>query len=171
MYVKVQTGLQIVEVASLASEIWAGYYTPIIGAAQVGYMLEKFQSPGAIGRQISDEGFLYFLITDAMGRTAGYMAVVPRMETGELFLSKIYIRSAFRRMGLAKDAMRFTGELASGMGLHRISLTVNKNNTGAILAYEAMGFLNTGPVVTDIGGGFVMDDHVFEKRVQGQGSG
>ena len=39
-----------------------------------------------------------------------------------------------------------------------VTLTVNINNTNSIKAYEKMGFINIGPVVADIGAGFVMDD-------------
>jgi ribosomal protein S18 acetylase RimI-like enzyme len=39
---------------------------------------------------------------------------------------------------------------------------VNRNNVGAIGAYERLGFLRTGEQVVDIGHGFVMDDYVYE---------
>ena len=51
------------------------------------------------------------------------------------------------------------------MGLGKITLTVNKNNAIAIEAYRKMGFENAGSIVTDIGGGFVMDDYKMEKSV------
>lgn len=36
-------------------------------------------------------------------------------------------------------------------------LTLNKHNAGSIAFYEKMGFRKTEALVTDIGGGFVMD--------------
>lgn len=40
--VRVDRREQIAAVAALAREIWTQHYTPIIGAAQVAYMLERF---------------------------------------------------------------------------------------------------------------------------------
>jgi hypothetical protein len=34
-----------------------------------------------------------------------------------------------------------------------------------------MGFEHTGSQVADIGGGFVMDDHILEKRLAGSRTG
>ena len=39
-----ETSAQIIEVADLANTIWTEHFTPLIGSAQVYYMLEKFQS-------------------------------------------------------------------------------------------------------------------------------
>ena len=46
----VTTQAQIVQVATLAEEIWREHYTPIIGAAQVDYMLEHFCNEEQIPR-------------------------------------------------------------------------------------------------------------------------
>jgi len=43
--------------------------------------------------------------------------------------------------------------LAREQGLRKISLTVNKNNTDSIKAYEKMGFRNVGSLAQDIGNG------------------
>jgi len=40
---------------------------------------------------------------------------------------------------------------------------VNKRNVRAIKAYQRNGFEIADSVVTDIGGGFVMDDYVMAK--------
>jgi len=49
---KVSDEIQIVTIECLAYEIWNEYFTPIIGKAQVDYMLEKFQSKKVITEQI-----------------------------------------------------------------------------------------------------------------------
>ncbi len=148
-------------VGSLAREIWTEHYIPIIGREQVEYMLSKFQSKQAIKEQIAS-GLLYFLIQE--GRDfIGYIAIQSRGD--ELFLSKIYVRSSHRAKGLGKKALQFVETIARDRGLRKITLTVNKNNTGAIRAYEKIGFRNVGSLVQDIGGGFVMDDYAMEKAM------
>jgi RimJ/RimL family protein N-acetyltransferase len=49
----------------------------------------------------------------------------------------------------------------------RLILSVNKRNTKAITAYKRNGFAIVESVVTDIGGGFVMDDYVMDKELAG----
>ena len=54
---EVQTEDEIQRTAMLAKEIWQQHFTPIIGADQVVYMLDKFQSAKAMKRQIGQEGW------------------------------------------------------------------------------------------------------------------
>ena len=44
-------------------------------------------------------------------------------------------------------------------------LAVNKHNFNAIAAYRKHGFIVREAVVKEIGGGFVMDDYIMEKRL------
>ena len=53
---------QFRQISDLAAIIWAEHYTPIIGADQVIYMLDKFQSVDAIKKQIL-EGSEYYVLT------------------------------------------------------------------------------------------------------------
>jgi len=152
---------QIETIERLAVEIWSQHFIPIIGKAQVDYMLEKFQSKAAISEQI-ENGYLYFLFSDR-NQNIGYMAVLPQAE--RLFLSKLYIVSSERGKGYGRKAIAFLEKLATENGARRISLTVNRHNSDTIKAYESLGFQNVGTVVQDIGGGFVMDDYQMEQQV------
>lgn len=158
---KVSAENQIEIIADLACEIWNEHFTPIIGKAQVDYMLEKFQSKKAITEQI-ENGFLYFLIKNN-NDYIGYLGVLPK--EGQLFLSKLYIISAERGRGHGRKAIEFIEKLAIDKGLSKISLTVNKNNSATINTYIKLGFENCDSIVQDIGKNFVMDDYKMEKDV------
>lgn len=149
-------------IEGIACEIWNEYFTPIIGKAQVDYMLEKFQSKKSITKQI-ENGTLYYLIKDDDGRI-GYLAVLP--EEDYLFLSKLYIVSAERGKGHGRKAIELIEELAIEKGIRKILLTVNKNNFDTIEMYKKVGFKNQGSIVQDIGNGFIMDDYKMEKDVE-----
>ncbi|MHB9014128.1 MAG: GNAT family N-acetyltransferase [Ignavibacteriaceae bacterium] len=159
MFEEVVNQNQIEIVETLAKEIWTEHYTPIIGKNQVEYMLEKFQSRQAITDQITS-GYQYFIIKKE-DKSIGYLSIISRVN--DLFLSKIYIKSHERGKGFARKAIQFIEDLASGKGLKKITLTVNKNNINSIKAYEKIGFKNLGSIVQDIGGGFLMDDYEMAK--------
>ena len=157
----------IVQIAGLADIIWREHYTPIIGKAQVDYMLEHFQSAEAISKQIA-EGMVYYLMLKEDG-AVGYLAIQKRGQ--ELFLSKIYLLREYRGLGMGKAALDFIAEKARELGCTCIALTVNKNNDRSIKAYSKMGFENKGALVTEIGGGFVMDDYLMVKFLKDMPSG
>lgn len=162
-FVKVIDQALIEKTAALAEEIWREHYTPFIGQAQVDYMLARFQSPNAIRAQVEEEGYRYFLLQNKAGDFIGYLGFVLRDEA--LFLSKFYIRSPDRGRGYAREAMTFLEDAAKTAGCTKIALTVNKNNSGSIKAYEMLGFFKTASIVQDIGNGFVMDDYRMEKTL------
>ena len=114
------------ELARYIAALWHSAYDGLLGAAQVDYMTEKFQSESAIAEQIRSDNYIYFFIVREGAEVAG----------------------AARRMGL-----------------RAVYLTVNKGNARAVRAYEKFGFIRTDGTVTDIGGGYVMDDYVYEYAV------
>ena len=150
---------QIAAVAALARETWTQHYVPIIGAAQVEYMLAKFQSAEAIARQIAAEGYEYYLAPGA-----GYLALVPDPAKKSLLLSKIYVKASARGTGLGRALAEFAERRCCELGCNELWLTVNRNNAGSIAFYERLGFRKTQTLVTDIGGGFVMDDWRMAKN-------
>ena len=153
-------------VERLAKDIWTEHYTPIIGKAQVDYMLGTFQSSAVILRQIREERLSYFVLR--RGRTAiGYLAVQPRAKASGLYLSKLYIKFGARGKGAGREAVAFTENLARRAKFKIIFLNVNKRNAPAISAYQRLGFVKVRAVVKNIGQGFAMDDYVMRKSVGG----
>jgi hypothetical protein len=71
--VPVTSAAHVAEVARMAHEVWNEYYVPIIGQAQVDYMVAKFQTAEAMQSQI-DSGYEYFRIQQS-GRSVGYAAI------------------------------------------------------------------------------------------------
>jgi len=152
---------ELVKVEEMAKIIWHEHYTPIIGAEQVVYMLEKFQSAVTMRSQI-ENGYQYFLIIKNE-TPVGYFSFIKKEE--ELFLSKMYIISEERGHGIGRIAFQFIETKARENHCKKIGLTVNKNNLNSINAYKSAGFKNMGALVQDIGNGFVMDDYLMEKLI------
>lgn len=152
MFVAVDTDPLIRRVVVLAELIWREHYPAIIGEEQVDFMLAKFQSPESIREQMG-EGFEYYLVSPD-GEDAGYFAV--RMEGAVLFLSKLYIRKSESGGGMGSQVLEF---IQDHWKPESVRLTVNRENSDSISFYENRGFIKSGEVVQDIGGGFVMDDY------------
>lgn len=83
----------------------------------------------------------------------------------ELKLHKLYIHPDCQRQGLGPRLLHHVESVARTSGRIIVVLTVNKKNAKAIAAYRKHGFTIRESVVTDIGGGFVMDDYVMAKQV------
>jgi RimJ/RimL family protein N-acetyltransferase len=147
--------------ATVACVIWTEHYPPLIGRAQVDYMLEHFHSE-VIMRQQINEGMEYYLVTEEEG-DMGYFSVQYRER--DLFLSKFYLEKGARGKGHSREMLSVVEALAFRKGLKRITLNTHKRNAIAIRAYEGLGFRIVGPVLTDIGEGYVMDDYQLEKLI------
>ncbi len=161
--VEVSTSEQVKTVAKMADEIWHEWFPSIISIGQIDYMLEKFQSEQAISEQLANDGYRYFIIMNG-GEYIGYTAVRPESD-GRLFLSKIYIKKDFRGKGFGRAVFEFLKDFSRKNGYSAIWLTVNKHNDDSIAVYKKCGFRVIGEGVTDIGGGYVMDDYFFQLDV------
>ncbi len=160
--VPVETEEQLKKVAILAEEIWHEHYDSMIGCEQVNYMLEQFQSPAKMKIQIEEKGYQYYLLS-TMGGDAGYFAF--RLEENAIFLSKIYLVKKYRGRNYARKVIEFLEQLCREGQLEKIWLTVNRNNSNSIAAYEKLDFMKAGSQVADIGAGYVMDDFIMEKKL------
>jgi diamine N-acetyltransferase len=159
-FVPVRSQTEIAAVASLAHEIWYEFYVPLIGRAQVDYMVSKFQSAAAMAMQIRD-GYEYFLVQRDAGNI-GYCALRENTAERALFISKFYLHRDVRGSGTGRACMEFIEGLARRRGLALLWLTVNKGNP-SVNAYKRLGFHIAADLVMDIGAGFVMDDYRMEK--------
>jgi ribosomal protein S18 acetylase RimI-like enzyme len=161
----VTTSAEIEHVAMLARRIWTQHYVPIIGLAQVEYMLERFQSVAAIAQQI-ESGHQYFFIRPATTDiyAAGYMDVVAQPESNRLFLSKLYVIDELRCRGFGRQLFEHALTMTQRQNFSALWLTVNKLNP-SLQIYLRWGMVNKGSVVKDIGNGFVMDDYQLEITV------
>ena len=101
----------ISNLALMAKEIWEEHYTPIIGKDQVNYMIDKFQSESAIIQQIKDD-YDYFIVS-RYSQHIGYLCFIKNNEINSLFLSKIYLKKPFRRMGYGREMFEFVKRQAS----------------------------------------------------------
>ena len=156
----VQDEQTIKTVENLGIEIWNEHYMNIISKEQIDYMLNKFQSFSAIKSQIN-EGYIYYLLNYA-SNNVGYFSIQKNEKS--LFLSKLYIKKDYRKLGIGRAALDFIKKEATALGLNNINLVVNKNIKNSITAYIKNGFTIDKEIITEIGNGFIMDDYVMSYK-------
>ena len=157
---KAASDADIKAIADLADIIWHEHFTPIIGEAQVEYMLDKFQSYHAISDAVNNNGYIYYMAYDN-GEFCGYIGIQP--EGSAVLLSKIYVEASHRGKGIAKKMIETVKSDYSDY--EKLWLTVNRHNDGPIAAYKKLGFETVRTQVADIGNGFVMDDYIMEYKM------
>lgn len=158
------TGEHLPSIAALAAVIWRACYPGIITMEQIDYMLARMYAPGALRDEIRSQGIHYdCLIVD--GKMAGFASHGPASKPGEMKLHKLYLLPELHGRGLGSRLLRHVEREVRRVGARRLILAVNKRNAKAIAAYQRNGFVVADSVVTDIGGGFVMDDFIMAKEL------
>jgi GNAT superfamily N-acetyltransferase len=151
-------------VAQLAAEVWWRHYPGIISAAQIEYMLRQRYDPGLLRAELRCKDLWWdkLVVGDAMVAFASYFLVD---DAKAIKLDKLYVHPGHQRTGYGGILIARVCERARARGCSRITLAVNKNNAGAIAAYLKYGFRVGESVVTDIGGGFIMDDYIMDRCI------
>lgn len=156
------TAEHLAAIAELAGVIWRAYYPGIISREQIDYMLARMYSPDTLRAEMDSQRIRYDrLLVD--GRLVGFASYGPTAEAGVMKLHKLYLLPETHGRGLGSLLLQHCEREAGKLGARRLILAVNKRNAKAIAAYQRNGFGVADSVVTDIGGGFVMDDYIMAK--------
>ncbi len=149
------------EIHELAYAVWRDHYPGIISSEQIEYMLRKDYSVDALRRDLT-HCQIHFDCARVESALVGFSAYGAHSEAGGLMLHKLYVEVAQRGKGYAHKLVEVASEHARANSFDCVVLRVNKANRVAIAAYERMGFSSRGSIVTDIGGGFEMDDYLMQ---------
>jgi GNAT superfamily N-acetyltransferase len=151
-------------IAQLAGRIWRACYPGIISHAQIEYMLARMYALETLRDEIRCRGIRYeVLFVD--GQPAGFASFGPASEPGVVKLHKLYLLPELQGRGLGSRLLKHCEAEARRLGAQRLILSVNKRNARAIATYRRHDFVIAESVVTDIGGGFVMDDFIMAKEL------
>lgn len=152
---------ELATVSQLAGRIWRAHYPSILSHEQIEYMLAWMYDVGQLRRDV-ERGVVYELLFDG-DRAVGFCGYEP--VDGELKLHKLYLEVTEHGRGLGSLLLRHVEDEARRRGLPTVVLGVNRFNAKAIRAYQRNGYTVRRELKTDIGGGYVMDDYIMEKRV------
>jgi len=158
-------------ISHLAASIWRAYYPAIISMEQIDYMLARMYSTDVLREELCLRGIRYDRLL-ASGEFAGFASYgvlgdsnARGQDFGTVKLHKLYLHPRWHGRGLGTLLLQHCVSQARGAGARRLVLSVNKRNSKAIAVYQRNGFAIVQSVIQDIGGGFVMDDYVMEKKL------
>ena len=162
--IRLITPAELSVVRDLAHEIWRTAYPGIITSEQIEYMLERMYAVDEMRQEMVVRGVKYALMEDG-DTPAGYLAWERVPSDGSLFLHKLYVKTSLHGRGAGAQALRWLEEKARTDAVTCLRLRVNRNNHRAIRAYLRAGFTFGHDLCSNIGDGFVMDDHVMVKAI------
>jgi ribosomal protein S18 acetylase RimI-like enzyme len=145
-------------IQDLAARIWRQHYPGIITHAQIDYMLERMYATSVIENEMTRQGYRYYVANEGTV-PVGFVAYRYDGSDSSVKISKLYLVPSHHGRGVGQQLLAITKADAGQLGAKKLTLFVNKRNGKAIKAYERFGFVKAEEVVTDIGGGFVMDDY------------
>jgi GNAT superfamily N-acetyltransferase len=142
--------------------VWQATYPALISQAQIDAMLADRYAPERIREQLDDPHQTWWGARrgDALSGFAHAL-----LDESGCKLDKLYVHPDHQRRGIGAALRQAVEGWARRQQARRLWLQVNRGNAQAIRAYEKYGFRIVDSRVFDIGGGFVMDDHVMEKRL------
>ena len=153
----------IAELVNLAEAIWREYFPSILTQDKLDHLLKHMLSIEVLTREIADEGYEFYF-AQADDKNIGFIGIVQQDDA--LFLSKLYLLKEARDKGYGRQEFNFVLQRAKELGLKKITLTCDRNNSASWERYEHMGFVKTGEVDTDVGGGYQMNDYTMEYIIQ-----
>ena len=149
-------------VASLARIVWQATYPALISQAQIDFMLADRYAAERIRAQMADPRHAWRVARQGQALVGFSHAL---LEEAGCKLDKLYVHPDCQRRGIGAVLLREVEAWARVQRARRLWLQVNRGNMPAVRAYEKYGFHIVASRAFDIGGGFVMDDHVMEKML------
>ncbi|MDR3323067.1 MAG: GNAT family N-acetyltransferase [Zoogloeaceae bacterium] len=149
-------------IAALAREIWQSAYVGILSPAQIDTMLAERYAQAQLQDDLHHpQKWLYQAFVE--GERVGFACA--ELCKGEFKLDKLYIHPDAQRQGIGGALIAHVAAQAKALGYPAMILAVNKRNEQALRAYAKHGFVVRDSVKVGIGGGFVMDDFIMEKKL------
>ena len=162
--IKIADKKHIPIIKELAEVLWPATFSPILSDKQIEYMMKMMYSHDSLKKQM-DSGHQYVIAIEN-GVNIGYVSFeVNHNNTKKTKIHKLYILPQHQRKGAGKIIIEHVAKEAVKSKNNSLFLNVNKHNQSAIDFYKKHHFFLIKKEVIDIGNGFIMDDFVFELKL------
>lgn len=160
--IKQATIEDIPEIQHIAYATWPLVYEPILGKAQLTYMLDLIYSASSLETQMRNGST--FLLVKENNEPVAFAAYFLK-ELSVYKLDKLYTLPNQQGKGLGTMLINYIIDEIKSLGATALHLNVNRYNTKAKNYYEHLKFKVIEEVDIPIGEGFYMNDHVMEKKL------
>lgn len=151
-------------IKKLAKQLWPIAFKSILSTEQIKYMMNMMYSQESIEKQMKD-GHQYGIVNES-DVAIGYVSYeTNHNETHKTKIHKLYISPHYQRRGIGKIVVDYVADKALKSNNYTLFLNVNKHNQSAIDFYKKQNFNLLKEEEIDIGNGFIMDDFVFELKL------
>lgn len=147
-------------IRNLTMQVWPQTYIPIVGEAQVNYMLDRFYTPDALQSQMTEQQHR-FIIGHTDGTPVAF-ASYSEIEPAIYKLHKLYIITSMQGKGIGRALADHIVAGVKALGGTSLRLNVNIHNHPAMSFYKRYGFYHLRDEDIDIGSGYYMNDHVLQ---------
>lgn len=153
-------------IRDIASKSWPVAYAGILSDEQIAYMLEMMYSHDALLKQMNEQENHFLLIKERNSEVfQGFVSYEFNYEgTNTTKLHKLYVLPESHGLGMGRALVERVFEEARRHRNKIVSLNMNRKNN-AVHVYKHLGFEIVGEEDINIGYGYVMEDYLFEKRV------
>lgn len=148
-------------IQKIALEAWYPTYEDILSPEQSAYMLEMMYSTESLINQMDNKQHFILLYNEIV--CVGFLSFEFYSHSQKkLKIHKFYLLPDAKDKGYGKYLLSFVEDIASKNQCDIITLNMNKFNT-TYGFYLKMGFSKAREENIEIGGGYIMEDFVFEK--------
>ena len=152
-------------IQALSGETWPHTFSELLSQEQITYMMDMMYSTPALEKQMDELGHHYLLIKES-DEYQGYLSYeIDYKGKPWTKIHKIYVLPSAQGKGIGRILIDSAAEIASANNNSELSLNVNRDNIKAIEFYKRMGFEIILSEDIDIGNGFLMTDHVLNKKL------
>ncbi len=149
-------------VSKLAKEIYLKHHSSYLDSIIVEKMYNTYQTPKAIEYAINN-GEEYY-IAKLFSKNIGYLAIKPEEKIKRVFLSKFYLNSKFRNLGIGRRLLNLIIEATKKLNCSKLELLVNKGNP-TLKIYKKFGFEILKDICNNFGYGFIEDDYLMRLKI------
>src|SRR5687768_4812783 len=111
----------ILELRALAERIWRAYYPPIIGDAQVEYMLGQMYAPPTIEQEMRDG--VVWILASVDGTPVGFLSISAE-PNGHAKMNKLYLLPELHGRGYGAQMIDHAIQTAISLGAGELFLQV-----------------------------------------------
>ncbi|MBL7748249.1 MAG: GNAT family N-acetyltransferase [Chitinophagaceae bacterium] len=148
-------------IRELTFQVWPQTYANILSPQQIDYMLDMMYSQQSLQQQM--ESGAQFIIVYEKEKPVGF-ASYQEMKPALYKLHKLYVLPSQQGKGTGRLLVEYICTVITERKATALQLQVNRNNNAKTF-YEKLGFTVLEEIDLDIGGGFIMDDYVMEKKI------